>query len=72
MDLKLQKFSPIDREHPIIEIIDDKGDVLFDLSHNDAGVLEMCFHPALSSRVLPYELVMELIEKAKTRVQEED
>lgn len=72
MNLKLQKFAPIDREHPIIEIVDEAGDVLFDLSRNDAGVLEMGFHPALSNRVLPYERVMELIEKAKVRVQEED
>ena len=72
MNLRLQKFAPVDREHPIIEVVGETGDVLFDLSRNDAGVLGMGFHPALSNCVLPYDQVIKFIEMAKVRVQEED
>lgn len=72
MGLKLQKFSPVDREHPIIEVIDEEGAVLFDVSRNDEGSLEVCFHPAVGNRVLAYEQVVPLIEQAKARALEDD
>jgi len=68
MNLKLQ----MDRELPIIEIINDEGEVFSALSRNDAGVLETCFHPALARCVLPYGQVIELIDKAKARMHEEE
>lgn len=72
MTLTLQKFSPVDREHSVIEVIDDTGEVLFDVSRNDQGTLEMCFHPALSGRVLLYEEVIALIEQARARAMKDE
>ena len=72
MKLKLQKFSPIDREYSIIEIIDEGNDVLLDVSRNDDGLLEVCFHPSVSNRVLPYDELMASIEQARVRALADD
>lgn len=72
MKLKLQKFSPIDRQYPVIEIIDERNDVLLDVSRNDEGMLEVCFHSSASNRVLPYDELMARIEQAKVRALADD
>jgi hypothetical protein len=72
MALRLQKFVPVDRDYPIIEIVDQSGEVLFDVSRNDAGVLEMAFHPAIAKRVFVYDDFVSLVEQAKLRAVQED
>ena len=72
MTLRLQKFTPIDRDYPIIEIIDEGGAVLLDISRNDGGELEMAFHPAIANRVLAYDDWISLVEQAKTRALHEE
>jgi hypothetical protein len=46
----LRKFSPIDRKHPIIELVEDEN-VLFDISISDADVTEVTLHPGVANRV---------------------
>lgn len=68
--LRLRKFSPIDREHPVYEIIEG-DEVLFDVSRNDAGEYEFGAHAASSGRVLPLLEITALVEEAKKLLEEE-
>jgi hypothetical protein len=47
---RLRKFSPIDRKHPIIELVEDEN-VLFDISISDTDVTEVVLHPGAANRV---------------------
>ncbi|MCC7538971.1 MAG: hypothetical protein IT379_22285 [Deltaproteobacteria bacterium] len=67
--LRLRKFSPIDREYPIFEILDG-DDVVLDVSLSDAGNYELGVHESSSSRVLPLREVLGLIEEAQRRLGE--
>lgn len=68
--LRLRKFSPIDREYPIYEVLD--GDqALFDIGRNDLGMLEVGFHPPCVGRVMSLDEVEPLIAEAKKLLMQE-
>ncbi len=70
IQLRLRKFSPIDREYPIYEIV--QGQVsLFDVGRNDAGDYEIAFHPASSGKILSLDAVKALIREAEQLLSEE-
>lgn len=63
MQLRIRKFSPIDREWPIFEVMD--GDcVLFDVTKSDTGDLELAFHDGAKDKVVPLDEVMRVIQEA--------
>lgn len=68
--LRLRKFSPIDREYPIYEIVAGE-DVLFDVGRSDMGEYEFACHEASGGRVLPLLEITGLIEEAKRLLAEE-
>ena len=67
--LRLRKFSPIDREYPIYEIVVG-DDVLFDVGRNDAGDFEFASHPASGGRVVPLLDIITLMQEAKRMLAE--
>ena len=68
--MHFRKFSPIDRESPIFELVDGVV-VLFDVSKNDQGVLEVAFHEGSTGRVLEFELLQELLAKGRKLAENE-
>ena len=57
-ELRLRKFSPIDRDHPIYEVVD--GDcVLLDIGRIDDGAYEIAIHADASGRVIALEVLGE-------------
>lgn len=70
VELRLRKFSPIDREYPIYEVV--VGDeVLFDIGRSDSGDYEFSVHAASSGRVVPLPELIHLMEEAKKLLAEE-
>lgn len=50
-ELRWRKFSPVDRAHPILELLE--GDViLLDLTLADSGDIELTFHDGACRRTL--------------------
>jgi len=62
--LRVRRFSPVDREYPIFEVIDG-DEILFDLSKTDEGVAEIAFHAAVSGRVLRLQEVLAAMSSAQ-------
>lgn len=71
MRLRLQKFTPIDREHPIYEVVDDERNVLLDVTRSSEGDWEILMHSDSVGRVLPLTEVMGLIARARRLLEEE-
>ena len=71
MALKLPKFSPIDREYPVYELIDENNDVLLDVSRSNEGVYEIALHEGSVGRVLPLDDVLLLIQRARALLENE-
>jgi hypothetical protein len=46
--MHFRKFSPIKRKYPIFELIDGQK-VLFDVSKNDSGIIEIAFGEAVTA-----------------------
>lgn len=49
-NIQFRKFSPIDREYPIFELVEG-DDVLLDVSVSDDGVLEVALHEAGGGKI---------------------
>lgn len=70
--IRLRKTSPIDREYSVYEIIDERGDVLFDIGRSDEGEYEMAlFDAERRGRVLALEQVLALVNEAQRLIAEE-
>ena len=54
--MRFRRFSPIDREYPVFELVDGE-DILLDISKNDLGTVEVAFHAALSGRVMEWSTI---------------
>ena len=65
-----EKFSPIDREYPIFELVDG-NDILFDISANDDGIIDVAFNSPACNRLFTYDQLMLLLEKGKKLLEEE-
>jgi hypothetical protein len=62
--MHFRRFSAIDRENPISELVDGTT-ILLDVSKNDQGTLEVAFHGALQGRVLSLELLERLLGEGR-------
>ena len=63
-ELRLRKFSPIDRDYPIYEVVD--GDcVLLDVGRTDDGAYEVAFHAGASGRVMSLAVLERMIAEAR-------
>ena len=70
--LRLRKFTPIDREYPIYEVVDEQDRVFFDVARTDETTYEVAFHEAVSGAVLPLDDVEQMIAKAKALLAAEE
>ena len=68
-DYRLRKFSPIDRDTPIFEVIyEDK--IVLDISKNeDNGSYEVMFYADAANKSITVELLNEIIEKGKELIE---
>jgi len=65
--MRYRKFSPINREHPIFELVD--GDVvLFDVSRSDEGKAEIAFHDGVRGRILELRTLERLLAEGRALV----
>ena len=70
--IRLRKTSPIDREFSVYEIVDERGDVLFDIGRSDDGEYEMAlFDAERRGRVLALEQVLALVREAQRLIAED-
>ena len=68
--VRFRKFSPVDRESPIFELVEG-DDVLLDVSSSDAGVLEVALHEASRGKVFKLDDLYAILMQGK-RLLEED
>ncbi|MGK3997597.1 hypothetical protein [Sorangium sp. So ce1024] len=62
--LRWRKFSPIDRDFPIYELVD--GDtIVLDLTRDEDGNFEVAFHDGARGRSLDLATLERLLEEAK-------
>lgn len=70
-DIRIRKFSPIDRDYPIFEVlVGDK--VILDVSKDENGNDEIAFHDAVSNRVIRVCALLEIIEECKAMMEAEE
>jgi hypothetical protein len=58
------KFSPIDGDYSIYECVFD-GVTIFDVSKNDAGVIEVAFHSGIANKVIDFAQVMKYLDEGR-------
>ncbi len=68
--LRFRKFSPIDREYPIFELVEGEN-VLLDIGATDDGLLEVAIHAAAANKLFRYDQLMELLIKGQKLLEEE-
>jgi hypothetical protein len=68
--LRWRKFSPIDREYPIYELMAGEV-VLLDLALRDDGGIEVGFHGGATGRVLDLAVLEDMIRQGKQLLQED-
>ena len=62
--IHFRKFAPIDREHPIFELVD--GDtVLLAIGATDDGVFEIAVHEGAANRVFTFAEFLRFIEQGR-------
>ena len=55
--VRFRKFSPVDREYPIFELVEG-DDVLLDVSVSDDEVLEVAVHQASIAKIFKLTICM--------------
>lgn len=65
-----KKFLPTDSQYPIVELVDG-DEILFDISTNDDGVIDVAFNAPACGRLFTYDQLMLLLEKGKKLLEEE-
>jgi hypothetical protein len=65
-----RKFSPIDREHPIFELVEDDT-VLFDISRSDAGEVEVALHAGGANRIFAHNELIRLLHEGRRLVEDD-
>lgn len=68
--LRFRKFSPIDREYPIFELVEGKN-VLLDIGATDEELMEVAIHPAAANKLFRYDQLMELLIKGQKLLEDE-
>jgi hypothetical protein len=68
--VRFRKFSPVDREYPIFELVE--GDhVLLDVSSSDDGVLEVALHEASLGKIFKLDELHTILMQGKRLLEEE-
>lgn len=65
MAIRLQNFSPIDRDTDIYEIVDDENNVILDIATSETGAFEITVSPREEATTLPLDDVLRLIGEAR-------
>ena len=65
-----RKFSPIDREYSVFELVNNDT-ILLDVSTTDDGEIEVAFHEALSGKILKYDELQNFLKEG-LRLAKED
>ena len=65
-----RKFTDINREHAIFELIID-GRIVLDVAYNDEGVFEIAFHEASKNWILPWESFHGIIQHGQALADED-
>src|SRR5262249_48536860 len=68
--VRFRKFSPVDREYPIFELVEGDN-VLLDVSSNDDRVLEVALHEASIGKIFKLDDLHAILMQGK-RLLEED
>jgi len=50
-DYRFRKASDINREYPLFELINGKGEILFDIGMSDENEIEVAFHENISNKI---------------------
>jgi len=69
-NVRFRKFSPVDREYPIFELVEG-ADVLLDVSASDDGVLEVALHEAGRGKIFKYDDLYAILIQGKRLLEEE-
>jgi hypothetical protein len=70
--MRLRKTAPIDREYAVYEVLDDHGNVVFDIGKSDDGVYEMSvFDSQGRGRILALDKVLGLVAEARRLIEED-
>mgnify|MGYP006982525597 CR=1 FL=1 len=69
-DLHWRKFTDIDREYPILELV-EVDQVLLDLGISDEGVWEFSIHSFGGGKVMTLELFESMLQSGKEILQKE-
>ena len=67
---KVRKFSVVDKEFAVFEVMDG-DEILFDLTKTDDGVYEIGFD-AIAGRALPLNEFLDVVAEAKAMLDADD
>jgi hypothetical protein len=68
--VRFRKFSPVDREYPIFELVEG-DDVLLDVSVSDDEVLEVAVHKASIGKIFKLDDLHAILIQGKRLLEEE-
>jgi len=68
--VRFRKFSPVDREYPIFELVEGDN-VLLDVSSSDDGVLEVALHEASMGKIFKLDDLHAILMQGKRLLEEE-
>jgi hypothetical protein len=68
--VRFRKFSPVDREYPIFELVEG-DDVLLDVSVSDDEVLEVAVHEASIGKIFKLDDLHAILIQGKRLLEEE-
>jgi len=69
-NIHFRKFAPVDREHPIFELVE--GDtVLLDVGATDDGVLEIAIHKGAANKIFSLSEFLRVLEEGRRLVDDD-
>jgi len=68
--VRFRKFSPVDREYSIFELVEG-DDILLDVSSSDDGVLEVALHEASKGKIFKLDDLHAILMEGKRLIEEE-
>ena len=69
-NVRWRKFSPLDRDYPIFEVVEG-DDVLLDVSISDEGVVEVALHEAGGGKIFKLDDLHAILMHGKRLLEEE-
>jgi hypothetical protein len=69
-NVRWRKFSPLDRDYPIFEVVEG-DDVLLDVSVSDDGVVEVALHEAGGGKIFKLDDLHAILTQGKRLLEEE-